>query len=198
MRTNKSSLKGGNKMMGDDSVMENENRRMIYNHITAHPGVSFSVLKKVFNLNDSTLRYHLNYLEKNEKISLGLESGTRQYYPYMENNHVTLDQEESNGEMIPELSDIQERIIEVIKKYPKINQKELGHKTRINRITLSRNLKTLINLCIVRKMPNGNKVIYEYIAFSKLRYEILKRLLIKLINNEIDEGTFLKLKRKLD
>ena len=59
-------------------------------------------------------------------------------------------------------------------------------------------MKTLINLCIVRKIPNGNKVIYEYIAFSKLRYEILKRLLLKLINKEIDESTFLELKRKLD
>jgi hypothetical protein len=52
--------------------------------------------------------------------------------------------------------------------------------------------------CIVRKIPNGNKVNYEYIENKQLRFEILKRLLIKLLQKEIDEETFLELKRKLD
>ena len=51
---------------------------------------------------------------------------------------------------------------------------------------------------MVRKIPNGNKVYYEYIDNKQLRTEILKQLLVKLINNEIDGETFLELKRKLD
>ena len=54
-------------------IQNNENRKMIYNHIMAHPGVAFVVLRRVFDLNKSTLRYHLNYLEKNQKITFSME-----------------------------------------------------------------------------------------------------------------------------
>ena len=53
-------------------VLENETRKLVYDHIMAHPGVSFIVLKSVLKLNDSTLRYHLNYLERSKKISFDL------------------------------------------------------------------------------------------------------------------------------
>ena len=66
------------------------------------------------------------------------------------------------------LTDYQERIISTIKEYPKINQKELAKRTGINRITLSNNLKKLMSLCMVRKIPNGNKVYYEYIDNKQL------------------------------
>ena len=179
-------------------ILENDTRKLIYDHVIAHPGVSFIELKSVFKLNDSTLRYHLNYLEKSKKISFGLEKGRRYYYPHSGDGHVIQKAEETNTLIAYELSGAQERIISIIKMYPKINQKELATKTRINRITLSKNLNKLMNLCLVRKIPNGNKVQYEYLENKELRYEILKRLIKKLLNNEIDEETFLKLKRQLD
>ena len=182
------------------TVLENESRRMIYNHIMAHPGVSFIILKDVFNINESTLRYHLNYLEKNEKINFSLETGKRYYYPHTGNNQVVQTQGNStaSGFDTIKLTAVQEKITATIKRYPMINQKELIDRTRINRITLNKNLDKLNDLCIVRKIPNGNKINYEYIDNKQLRYKILKRLLIKLLHNEIDENTFLELKRKLD
>ena len=164
----------------------------------AHPGVSFLVLKSVLKLNDSTLRYHLNYLERSEKISFGLEEGRRYYYPHLGAKHVIRNAEDSNTLTSYELTGVQEKIITTIKSYPKINQKELAKITRINRMTLSRNLNKLMDLCLVRKIPNGNKINYEYLENKQLRYEILKRLIKKLLNNEIDEETFLKLKKELD
>jgi len=185
-------------MAKDVIVLEHDTRRMIYNHIKAHPGVSFVVLKKVFDLNDSTLRYHLNYLKKNEKISFGLESGKRYYYPHLGQNHAIKTSEASEHLETIDLTGVQERIITMIKRHPGINQKELIKRTGINRLTLSKNLKKLLGLCIVRKIPNGNKVNYEYIGSNELRHEILKRLLVKLLYNEIDEDTFLELRRKLN
>ena len=179
------------------AIPENETRKMIYNHIRAHPGVSFIVLKKVFNLNESTLRYHLNYLEKKEKISPGLESGKRNYYPHLENRHIIQNSEDPNILETYELTGVQEQIIDTIKTFPQINQKKLIKKTGINRLTLSKNLKKLMNLCIVRQVPNGNKVNYEYIKNDQLRYEILKKLLVKLLKKEITEEQFLELKRSL-
>ena len=185
-------------MLNEESALSNETRSLIYSHIMAHPGVSFVVLKSVLKLNESTLRYHLNYLEKSKKISFGLEKGSRYYYPHNGERHV-LQKHEGNGVITGyELTGAQDRIISMIKNYPKINQKELVQRTGINRITLSRNLNKLMKLCLVRKVPNGNKVIYEYMENKQLRYEILKRLIKKLLSNEIDETTFLKLKKELD
>jgi predicted transcriptional regulator len=184
--------------MEGESVFENTTRRMIYNHIYAHPGVTFLILKKVLNLNESTLRYHLNYLERSEKISFGLEKGKRYYYPHSSAKQIVQKKEGISLTNELELTNIQARIIDTIQKYPKLNQKELSKRTRVNRITLNRNLKILMDLCLVRKIPNGNMVLYEYMPNEQLRYEILKKLLKKLVRNEIDEETFLELKRKLD
>lgn len=164
----------------------------------AHPGISFIILKSVLKLNDSTLRYHLNYLEKSRKISFGLEKGNRYYYPHLGEEHVIQKAEGSDTLSGYELTSNQKKIISMIKRYPKINQKELVKMTGINRITLNKNVKKLMGLCLVRKIPNGNKVQYEYLENKQLRYEILKHLIKKLLNNEIDENTFLKLKKELD
>ena len=185
-------------MLGNDVSLDNETRKLIYNHIESHPGVSFLVLKSVLKLNDSTLRYHLNYLEKSKKISLGSENGRRYYFPQSGSRHVIRNADGSTIFTSYELSGVQEKIISTIKLNPKINQKELAKLTRINRITLNKNLKKLMNLCLVRKIPNGNSVNYEYLENRQLRYDILKRLIKKLVNNEIDEETFLKLKKELD
>lgn len=181
-----------------ETIFENETRRLIYDHITSNPGVSFIVLKNIFNLNESTLRYHLDYLEKNNRIVYGFESGKRNYFPKLDQINELNNLENSNTFQTYKLTDYQERIISTIKEFPKINQKELAKRTGINRITLSNNIKKLMSLCMVRKIPNGNKVNYEYIDNKQLRNEILKQLLVKLINNEIDGETFLELKKKLD
>ena len=185
-------------MMEINTSLENETRKLIYDHIMAHPGVSFIILKSVFKLNDSTLRYHLNYLERSEKISFGIEKGSRYYYPHLGGRHIIQKAEGTNTLTAYELTITQEKIISTIKRYPKINQKELVKLTRINRITLSNNLKKLMSLCLIRKVPNGNKVQYEYLENKQLRYEILKHLIKRLLSNELDEDTFLKLKRELD
>ena len=167
----------------------------------AHPGVSFIILKSIFKLNDSTLRYHLNYLQRSRKISFGLEKGRRYYYPHLGEVHVIQRTDGSDGSDTLrgyELTSKQVKIVSMIKMHPKINQKELVKMTGINRITLNKNLKKLKVLCLVRQLPNGNKVQYEFLENKQLRYEILKHLIKKLLSNEIDEVTFLKLKKELD
>jgi predicted transcriptional regulator len=169
---------------------------MIFNHILAHPGVSFNILKTVFNLNESTLRYHLTYLEKNDQISLGLERGKRLYYPHKDKNIVIRETEGKLGTY--QLNQKQKLILETLQRHPGISQKKLAQETSLNRLTLTNNLKKLMDLCIIRKIPDGNYVRYEYIENEQLRFEILKQLVIKLLKKEIDEQTFLQLKRKLE
>jgi hypothetical protein len=51
---------------------------------------------------------------------------------------------------------------------------------------------------LIWKVQNDGEIGYEYITKEKLRYEMYNRLLMKLLANEIDEETFLKIKRKLE
>lgn len=44
---------------------------------------------------------------------------------------------------------------------------------------------------------NKKNVWYEYISNGHMQFEILKSLVMKLLNEEIDENTFIELKNKL-
>lgn len=179
-----------------DEVLQNKTRRMIYDHILAHPGVSYRILKTVFRLTDGTLRYHLNYLERTEKIRFGLETGKRLFFPHY---NETAASGFSNKTSKPyNLTTLQERLLTTIKQHPGISQKELITKTGLKRYMIVNNLKTLLNLEIIQKTPNGRNVYYEYITNEQLRFEILRGLVIKLLKKEIDEKTFLELKRKIE
>jgi predicted transcriptional regulator len=168
---------------------------MIYNHITEYPGVSFSTLKRFHDLNDGTLRYHLNYLERAEKITSKLEAGKLHYYPYPKS---AIDSNSTNtNSKIHDLTPHQELILNIIKQNPGINQTELITKTSLKRHILTYNISQLITLGMVKKNNHVKFVCYEYIPDELLEFELLKMLTIKFLNNEIDEKTFLKLRSRL-
>lgn len=183
-------------MLKKEYVLDHDVRRMVYNHIEAHPGVSFNVLKKVFGLKDGTLRYHLNYLKKSGKIKFGQEKGKRHYYP---NRRETLvlsikdDRLQAN-----KLNFLQEQILDMIKENPGINQKELVKIVGLNRFTIKHHLNRLLDLNIIRRIPNKRNVCYEFISNNQLKFEMLMSLVTKFLKKEIDEKTFLELKKKLE
>ncbi len=186
-------------MTKGDEVLEHETRKIIFNHILEYPGVSFKTLKKVLNLTNGTLRYHLNYLERAERICFNLEKGVRIYFPF---NTINIFSEPDVGGVGKHraivLTNRQEQLLGIIKKYPGITQKDLVLRSKMNRFTLMNNLKVLIGLELIKKTPNGNNVYYEFITNEQLKYEILKRLVIKLLKKELSEERFLELKRKLE
>jgi len=183
-------------MAKGDIALDNKTRRIIYNHIYAYPGVSFNTLKEIFELSPGALRYHLNYLEKYEKISCGLEKGNRCYYPFHNGFNISKISQDRSG--LHKLTPHQKRVLNTIKRYPGINQKELINRTKMNRSQISKNLQKLVNLNIVQRNKIGKQIYYEYVPDDELKFMILKRLVIKLLRDEIDEQTFLKLKRKLE
>ncbi len=182
-------------MSKDNVALENQIRKMIYTHIVEYPGVSFSKLKRFYDLNDGTLRYHLNYLERAEKITSKLEAGKLHYYPYarsvIDSNSTKINPKSH------ELTPHQELILNVIKQNPGINQTELITKTSLKRHILTYSISQLIDLGMVKKNNHERHVCYEYIPDELLQYEMLKMLTIRFLNNEIDEQTFLRLKSKL-
>lgn len=183
-------------MAKGEVALENKNRKMLYNHIVTYPGVSFNILKNIFDLTDGALRYHLDYLEKCEKIFSGLERGIRCYYPHY--NVLYVPKKSADKLELLKLSPLQEHLLTFIKLYPGINQKELVNRTKLNRFQVSNNVNKLLDLKLVRKNNNGNKICYWYTSDEDLKYKIIKKLAFKLLRGEIDELTFLKLKRRLE
>ena len=181
-------------MVKGDNVLENKLRKMIYNHIIAYPGVSSNILRKIFDLSDSALRYHLDYLKRHKMISYGLVDGVRCIFPFNRQNSTS---PSSGLDEIQDLTSEQKRILSVIKENPEINQKEIVHRTKLDRFKVSENVRKLSERNIIKKHKIKKNVHYEYLPEGELKLKIIKRLAIKLLNDEIDEATFLRLKRKL-
>jgi predicted transcriptional regulator len=176
-------------------ALESNIRKKIHTHIIEYPGVSFSKLKRFYDLNESTLRYHLHYLRRAKRITSNIENGTLHYYPY--DSKVNVSNPKNTKLNTQELTPHQEYILNAIKQFPGINQTELIAQTSLKRHILSYNISKLVDFGMVRKTNHENYVCYEYIPDELLEYEMLKVLTIKLLNNEIDEQTYLKLRRKL-
>lgn len=178
-----------------DSVFDHETRKMIYNHILNYPGVSFNVLRNIFNLSDGTLRYHLKYLEKGERILSDIENGKKCFYPLQ--NEIVISEIFENKPRLYNFTKTQLRILNAIKHYPGISQKELINKTNLSRFTISYNMRKFIDMGLIKKTNNEKNVYYEYMTDDVLRHEVLLRLTMKLLKNEISEKEFFEMKKKL-
>ncbi len=125
--------------MSRDDTSDHRTRRLIQNYITAHPGVSFSKIQQVFELPESTQRYHLTVLEKSDVIRSKLNGNKRCYYPQGPRmaTEVFPNLEPST------LTDLQGRILTIVKANNGITVGELAGKTSLERRVLQYNIKIL-------------------------------------------------------
>jgi predicted transcriptional regulator len=181
----------------NQGALEHRSRRLIFNFISSNPGASISAIKQFLGINESTLKYHLHYLEKNEKIYSQPQGRLTCYFC----KHRTVSEvytEPGKRTAVANLTKTQKQLIELIKSRPGLTQKELGKLTNINKKSISYNLKRLGELRLVWVVKKEGKLGYEYITKEKLRSEMLNELVNKLLANEIDEEKFKKIKKKLE
>ena len=169
---------------------------MLFNHIISYPGVSFNTLKNIYELTESSLRYHLNYLEKNDKISSSLERGIKCYFPHP--SSVTIPKNTRSSFESQTLLPHQELILTTIIRYPGISQKELIKSTGINRFKMNREIRTLKSLNLIKNTRRKKTICYEYVPDIEMKFRILKGFIVKYIKAEIDEETLLRLIKRLE
>jgi predicted transcriptional regulator len=157
----------------------NDLRPKITSYIQLHPGSSFNDIQTIFDLPESTLRYHLGYLEKKGQVYS--DSKKRIYYPteHKENKSI------SKTQMI---------LINSIKKHPGITQKELVAKTKVNRLTIRKNINLLIEEERVTITRIGNEVHHFFIYPEDLERIKTLSLITKLVQDKIDEDTYWELR----
>ena len=162
-----------------DEKSSNDLRPRIANYIMIHPGSSFNDIQTIFDLPESTLRYYLRYLEKKGRIYS--DSKKRIYYPTEHKENTAI----SKTQMI---------LINYIKKHPGITQKELVAKTKINRSTVRKNIKLLIEDEKVTTTRIGNEIHHFFIYPEDLERIKTLRLITKLVQDKIDEDTYWELR----
>jgi predicted transcriptional regulator len=175
--------------------MSHKTRVLICRYISAHPGVSISQLSSAFGFNYSTLKYHLKYLEKNNMIVSRKDGRNRCFY-------TDRDSATSNASdlqtTLNSLNENQQKVLRIIQNRSGITKKELIKFTKLNRKTVEYSLNKLTEKKLIWNVTHSDTTGFEYITEEKLRYEILNRLLLKLLSKEIDEETFQLLKDKLE
>ena len=176
---------------GEDAALDHRMRRIVYNYISENPGVAFGRIKKMLEMNASTLKYHLRYLEKSNKVFSQKEGKKRCYFC---EERPGFDLDPMSGIDLDSLSKKQQRLLGLIRSNPGITRKDLLSNLNIDRKALTRDLRKLQDKKIVLKVDKG----YEYITNERLKEMIYKRLLMRLLNDEIDEEQFKAVKRKLE
>ncbi len=155
---------------------------MIEAYISKHPGSSFSELRDIFQLPDSTIRYHLKDLEKKGKIIS--DSNKRIYYPSKPEGERTLNK-------------TQQQLSYAIKQHPGIIQKELSIITKIKPLTIRNNVPFLIEKEIIYTKKIGREVHYYYRSPEEIERIKMSRFVTKFLQRKIDEETFLQLRQGL-
>lgn len=180
-------------MFEEADILSHKARRMIYNYIYTHPGVSLGSIIKVIGLNKSTIRYHLQYLGKAEKITSKVENGKRHYYVEDQKKFLR----DVSGINSSQLTEKQKQLHFLIKNNPGISVQKLAKITKIKKSSVSYNIKKLQDLNQIWKIRNGNEVGYELLNKDLAKDEMSKLLVKDFLDGKIDEKTYLKLRKKL-
>ena len=172
--------------MAKQAPTEHKLRRMVLNYIQKHPGASYSDIKRTFELSDGTLRYHLSSLERAKLIGSALREGRRCY-------HSLAEERDPGGR-----GGAQRKVLETIKRNPGISAPELGRSCRLNKKNLGYHLDMLMSSGSIIKIMEGGTAGYWIVTGELLRRRMLKRLVLKFLDHEIDEDTFFMIKDELE
>jgi predicted transcriptional regulator len=148
-----------NRIMGK-KALNHFLRGQIYGLIRERPGANYSHIKHVLKLQNGSLLYHLKVLEREGFIRSKNRGLKKLFYPTkLPSCYSDLNEKYPLGDDFTEgiiLSAKQERILDIIKNNPRINQVEIARKTGLSKQTVNYNV-TQLNRRSFIEFVDGNK-----------------------------------------
>ena len=149
-----------------EKILELERRRKIYELIKKHAGCHFRDLQRKSNFPATSLRYHLNFLSKNQLVHEEKRGNNIHYFP----------QEIHTGNKIL-LSLLRKDTIRKIILYLLNNEssthRDLTHFLRLAPSTVSWHMKILLKQRIVEITQKNEKRIYKLLVDKKVIMHLL-------------------------
>jgi len=133
-----------------EQILDHETRGMIRGYVLANPGSHFNAIKDSLDLNNGTLAYHLNVLEKEGIIRSVKDGKFRRFFP----SEMKIP---NNGELPTK---VQRLILEIVLETPAISQKEISRILGLSQSTVSYHLDRLKELSLVRAERQGMQLCY--------------------------------------
>jgi predicted transcriptional regulator len=133
-----------------EDLLNQENRKRIYEFINENPGEHFRALQRAVDLEVGVLSHHLNVLEKEQLIVSEQDGNNRRFWAAGVKHD--LDQ--------VHLSRIQENILKQIDMDPGITQAQIAKKIGVSRKVVFYHVKFLRNAGIVREEKEKRKTHY--------------------------------------
>jgi predicted transcriptional regulator len=126
----------------EDELLNNYRRGLIHGYIIAHPGASFSELRRSLGLPNGPLVYHLNVLEKNGMIKHRRLRNLVEYF----GSGV-----DSRDASTLQLTDLQLNIVNAVGSMGTISRADLKEVIKCSHQTLYYNLNKLVALGVLEK-----------------------------------------------
>ncbi len=127
-------------------ILNHETRDRISSHIRENPGVHFTAIKKDLGLSTGVLSYHMERLERENFVASRTEGKYKRFYPPRWDEPPAI-----------HLSQIQEIILEQIKKRPGISQSDLGSSIGRNRKVVNYQAHQLRELGLIEIEKEGRE-----------------------------------------
>lgn len=132
-----------------DEVLDQYKRGMIHGFIVAHPGVSFSDIKKSISIGNGSLVYHLEVLEKSGHI-LSRRSGNLVRYYTTDVSYADI--------VANSWTELQTKIVVQVRSCGQCSRSEIRKQVVVSRQTLHNNLRKLVaDRVLVSSFMNGRR-----------------------------------------
>ncbi len=128
------------------SVLDNLNRKNIFEHVKANPGVHFNKLLRDLEMQPGALSYHLNVLEKKEYVKSIQDGNYRRFFLYGASTDFKI-----------ALTSIQLRILSIVNERPGISQSKISESIGKNRMLINYHVKILRDADIISVEKSGRE-----------------------------------------
>ncbi|MCK5398126.1 MAG: winged helix-turn-helix transcriptional regulator, partial [Thermoplasmata archaeon] len=134
-----------------DEVLDTYTRGKIHGYIMANPGEHYNAIKRALGMNNGSLAYHLNVLEKEDLVKSKTSGMYKRFYPR--------DMIIPNGGPV-HLTEAQKLILKNIEETPGISQKDIAALLGVSASTVNYHITRLVEMNAVRTERKGIGVKY--------------------------------------